>query len=80
MDSDENGIGDTSYNITLSRYSSVVTNQDNFPLMECPLPVPDDNGDLIPLELIIIISVIIGGAVIGVATLLLIRRKRKRIE
>jgi len=46
-------------------------------LMECPLPVP---GDVIPLELIIIISVISGGAVIGVATLLLVRRKRKRIE
>jgi len=29
--------------------------------------------------LIILISVISGGAVIGVATLLLIRRKRKRI-
>jgi len=34
----------------------------------------------IPFELIILISVISGGAVIGVATLLLIRRKRKRIE
>jgi len=30
--------------------------------------------------LIIIISVISGGTVIGVATILLIRRKRKRIE
>jgi parallel beta-helix repeat protein len=80
VDSDENGIGDTPYNITLSSYNSG-TNQDNFPLIECPLPVPvqDVNGDAIPLELIIIISSISGGAVIGVATLLLIIRKRKRI-
>ena len=34
----------------------------------------------IPIELIILISSISGGAVIGVATLLLIRRKRKKIE
>ncbi len=40
VDSDENGIGDTPYNITRSMYNSAVTNQDNFPLMECPLPVP----------------------------------------
>ncbi|MHA1241320.1 MAG: NosD domain-containing protein [Promethearchaeota archaeon] len=42
----------------------------------CPPP----NGDEIPFELIILISVISGGAVIGVATLLLIIRKRKRIQ
>jgi len=82
VDSDENGIGDVPYNITLGIYTTVVTNQDNFPLMECPLPDPvqDINGDAIPLELIVIISSIIGGAVIGVATLLLIIRKKKRIE
>jgi len=95
VDSDENGIGDSPYNITRSIYNSEVTNQDNFPLMECPLPAQEDNGDnddnddngdngdngdVIPLELIIIISSIIGGAVIGVGTLLLIIRKRKRIE
>jgi len=47
-----------------------------------------DNGDCtygqgdggIPIELIVLISVISGGAVIGVATILLIRRKRKRIQ
>ncbi|MHA1320894.1 MAG: right-handed parallel beta-helix repeat-containing protein [Promethearchaeota archaeon] len=47
-----------------------------------------DNGDCtygqgnggIPFELIVLISVISGGVVIGVATLLLIIRKRKRIE
>ena len=66
-------IGDIPYNITGS-----AGNQDNFPLMECPI-TPQD-GDGIPLELIILISVISGGAVIGVATLLLIRRKRKRLE
>ena len=35
---------------------------------------------IIPVELIILISVISGLAVIGVATILMIRRKRKRIE
>ena len=39
----------------------------------------DEDGG-IPIEVIVIISVISGGAVIGVATLLLIRRKRKRIQ
>ena len=39
-----------------------------------------DYGEGIPLELIILISSISGGAVIGVVTLLLIRRKRKRIQ
>ena len=37
-----------------------------------------DSG--VPIELIILVSVISGGAVIGVATLLLLIRKRKRIE
>jgi hypothetical protein len=36
-------------------------------------------GDGIPIELIIIISSISGGAVIGIATFLLIRRKKKRL-
>jgi len=35
------------------------------------------SGQGIPIELIILISVVSGGAVIGVATILLIRRKRK---
>lgn len=39
-----------------------------------------DGVDSFPFEIVIGISVISGGAVIGVATLLLIRRKRKRIE
>ncbi|MFX0105337.1 MAG: nitrous oxide reductase family maturation protein NosD [Candidatus Hodarchaeota archaeon] len=73
-DLNNNGIGDTPYNITGSAGS-----QDNFPLMICPLPLEKPKGGL-PMELIIIISVISGGAVIGIATILLIRRKRKRIE
>jgi len=40
----------------------------------------NDCGERFPFELIILISVISGGAVIGVATLLLIRRKRKIVE
>ena len=78
VDSDGDGIGDTPYNITQSTYNSYVTNQDNFPLMECPLSFPVDNSEGLPIELIIIISVISGGALIGIATLLLIIRKKKR--
>ncbi|MHA1193594.1 MAG: right-handed parallel beta-helix repeat-containing protein [Promethearchaeota archaeon] len=70
-DSNKDGIGDTAYSIIFS-------NQDNFPLMSCPLPTQDNEG--IPIELIILVSAVSGGTVIGVATLLLIRRKRKRIE
>jgi len=65
-------IGDIPYNITGS-----AGNQDNFPLMKCPFSVQDGGG--IPIELIILISVISGGVVIGVATLLLLIRKKKRI-
>jgi len=72
-DPDGNGIGNIPYMISGSAGS-----QDNFPLMKCPISAQDGGG--IPIELIILISVISGGAVIGVATLLLIRRKRKRIE
>jgi len=72
IDADDNGVGDTPYNISGSAGS-----QDNFPLMKCPISVLDGGG--IPIELIILISVISGGAMIGVATILLIIRKRKRI-
>ncbi|MFX1407057.1 MAG: nitrous oxide reductase family maturation protein NosD [Promethearchaeota archaeon] len=41
---------------------------------------PCPKGDDFPVELIVLISVISGGAVIGIAAFLLIRRKRKRIE
>ena len=75
LDADGDGIGDVPYNITGSAGS-----QDNFPLMECPIPIPSQEGGGIPIEMIILISVVSGGAVIGVATLLLIIRKRKRIE
>jgi len=73
LDADNDGIGDIPYDINGSAGS-----QDNFPLMNCPISTQDGGG--IPLELIIIISSISGGAVIGVAALLLIRRKRKRIQ
>jgi len=46
---------------------------------DCTYGESEDGGGN-PIELIILISVISGGAVIGVATLLLIRRKRKRIQ
>jgi parallel beta-helix repeat protein len=68
-DADDDGIGDTPYVIPGSAGS-----QDNFPIWD------DGPEPVIPIELIILISVISGGAVIGVATILLIRRKRKRIE
>ncbi len=73
LDADGNGIGDAPY-YTFGSAGS----QDNFPLMKCPLPLKGTRG--IPTELIILISIISGGAVIGVVTILLIRRKRKRIE
>jgi len=71
LDEDGNGIGDVPYNI-----SGSAGNQDNFPLMTCPVSASQG----FPIELIILISVISGGAVIGVATFLLIRRNRKRKE
>ncbi|MFX1407742.1 MAG: NosD domain-containing protein [Promethearchaeota archaeon] len=73
LDKNGNGIGDTPYSITGSAGS-----KDNFPLIKCPLPLRGIGG--IPIELIILISIISGGAVIGVVTILLIRRRRKIIE
>ena len=73
LDVDGDGIGDVPYNIKGSAGS-----QDRFPLMKCPISTPQDGGG-IPIELIVVISVISGGAVIGVAALIIIR-KRKRIE
>ena len=72
-DTDGDGIGDMPYTIF-----GPAGSQDRFPLMTCPISTQDGGG--FPLELIIITLVISGGAVIGLATLLLIRRKRKRIE
>jgi len=74
LDADGDGIGDVPYNITWGP----VLIQDNFPLMKCPISTTQGDGE-IPIELIVVISVIIGVGVIGVATILLIRRKRKRI-
>ena len=73
-DTNGDGIGDVPYNI-----AGPVGSQDNFPLMKCPFPPTQDIGG-IPIELIVLISVISGGAVIGVATILLFIRKKKRIE
>jgi parallel beta-helix repeat protein len=73
LDANNDGIGDIPYVINGSAGS-----QDNFPLMKCP--ISDQDGGEFPLELIIITLVISGGAIIGLATLLLIRRKKKRIE
>jgi parallel beta-helix repeat protein len=72
VDANGDGISDIPYNITGSAGS-----QDRFPLIKCPLPL---KGAGFPIELIIIISVIAGGAVIGVATLLLLKRRKNRIE
>jgi len=72
-DTDGDGIGDVPY-IILGPAGS----QDRFPLMTCPISTHDDRE--FPIELIILISIISGGAVIGIATFLSIRRKRKRIE
>ncbi|MFX0176652.1 MAG: nitrous oxide reductase family maturation protein NosD [Candidatus Hodarchaeota archaeon] len=71
-DSNNDGIGDTPY--IIDHYN----NKDNFPLMSCPIPTQDGEG--FPLELITLISVISGGALIGVEALLLIRRRRKIVE
>ncbi len=70
-DTDGDGIGDVPYTIF-----GPAGSQDRFPLMTCPISASQG----FPIELIILISVISGGAVIGVAAFLLIRRKRKRIE
>jgi parallel beta-helix repeat protein len=76
LDTDDNGIGDVPYNITGSAGS-----QDNFPLMKNPFSTHQEGeGEVIPFELILLISVISGGAVIGVATILLIRSKRKKMQ
>jgi parallel beta-helix repeat protein len=71
LDEDNDGIGDIPYNI-----AGIAGSQDYFPLMKCPLSLRGTGR--IPIELIIFISSIIGGAVISVATLLLINRKMKK--
>jgi nitrous oxidase accessory protein len=76
VDLDEDGIGDVPYNITGS-YGGI-TSKDNFPLMECPISYPV--GGRFPIELTLSISIISGGAVIGVLATLLIIRKRKKIQ
>ncbi len=74
LDNDHNGIGDIPQNITGSAGS-----QDFYPLMNCPISTPQDGGG-IPIELIILISVIGGVILLGVATILLVIRKGKRFQ
>ncbi len=69
LDEEGDGIGDTPYNINGSAGS-----KDYYPLMKCPIPAQKS-----PFETLILITIISGGAVIGLATVLLIIRKRKRI-
>jgi len=70
LDEDGDGIGDTPYNI-----KGTAGSKDYYPLMKCPISVPVN-----PLEILILITIISGGAVISVATVLFIIRKRKRIS
>ncbi|MFX0073933.1 MAG: nitrous oxide reductase family maturation protein NosD [Candidatus Hermodarchaeota archaeon] len=71
VDADKDGIGDTPYSIIGS-----ARNQDNFPLMECPIPAKSSIE--FPLELIPSISMIGGGAVLIIIALVLNRIKTKR--
>jgi parallel beta-helix repeat protein len=73
LDSDDNGIGDIPHNIT-----GTAGSQDYHPLMRCPSSDQNDRG--ISIELVILISAISGGVLIGIASFLLIRRKRKRLQ
>ncbi|MFX1557664.1 MAG: nitrous oxide reductase family maturation protein NosD [Promethearchaeota archaeon] len=68
-DSNNDGIGDTPHDII-----GPAGSQDNFPLMKCPI-----SGGF-PILFVVLISVISGGAAVGIAAFLLIRRKRKRTE
>lgn len=70
VDENGDGIGDTPY------YYGMI--QDNFPLMECPIPPKET--DEIPFALIIIILSISGGALIILTLLWLNRSRWKRKE
>jgi len=73
VDEDGDGIGDTPYSI-----NGMAGSKDNYPLVsnsDHPNSVPEN-----PFERLILITIISGGAVISVATVLLIIRKRKRIS
>jgi parallel beta-helix repeat protein len=70
-DNDNNGIGDNSYDIAGSAGSS-----DNFPLMECPFPLPQpESFNWLPIIIIIVISSAVVG--IGLAIYFLKFRKSK---
>ncbi len=71
VDNDNDGIGDSSYNITGSAGSS-----DNYPLMECPYPLPQpESFDWFPIIIFIIIASVAVG--IGLAIYFLKFRKPK---
>ena len=80
IDENNNGIGDTPFIIDgcIDNYP-LMEPIENYQIIEMLEPAGDSGGG-IPIELIILISVISGGAVIGVITLLLLIRKRKRID
>ncbi len=69
LDEDGDGIGDIPYNI-----NGTAGSKDNYPLMRCPISAQES-----PFEKLILITIISGGAVIGAATILLIRTKWKKI-
>lgn len=70
-DNDNNGIGDNSYDIAGSAGSS-----DNFPLMECPFPLPQpESFNWLPIIIIIVLSSAVVG--IGLAIYFLKFRKPK---
>jgi len=69
VDSDNNGIGDSSYNITGSAASS-----DSFPLMECPFPLPQpESFNWLP----VILGIVLTSATIGIAIAVFFLKFRK---
>ena len=66
VDTDGDGIGDSSYNI-----SGNAGSQDKFPLMGCPIPI--QSGGLLPIGFVILISIISLGSV---SVVILLWRKK----
>ena len=53
LDTDNNGIGDSPYNITGSSSS-----QDNFPLIQCPLPLTGTGGGIPGFNLYFLLGIL----------------------
>lgn len=69
VDNDNDGIGDSPYDIAGSAVSS-----DNFPLMECPFPLPQpESFNWFP----VILSIILGSLAIGIAIAVFFLKFRK---